>query len=213
MDCCVHNQDMSRYFNTNKAQKEVSQYLKRGLASHANALLTAVAARDLEGATVLEVGGGTGSLLVELLKRGAACAINVELAPAYLIASKALAEQFGFKDRFTCLVADFAHDSDDIPVTDLVIMHRVVCCYPDMPGLVSAAARHARCILALSFPRDVWFTRLHIEAQAWWLRREGLTFRNYVHSPAAILQVAVGSGLRLVHQSSSGSWQTAVFER
>jgi hypothetical protein len=50
-----------------------------------------------------------------------------------------------------------------------------------MPRLVSAAAQHARRVLALSFPRDAWYTRLAIEAQAKWMRLKESRFRNYVH--------------------------------
>jgi magnesium-protoporphyrin O-methyltransferase len=213
MECCVHTQDISTYFDESKAQKEISQYLKRGLASHASAMLAAVAASGVEGCTILEVGGGIGNLSVELLKRGAVRAINVEISPAYLGASHALAEQLGLEERMEYRRADFAHDSEVIPAADLVIMHRVVCCYPDMENLVSAAAGHARRSLALSFPRDAWYTRLHFELRAGWLRCKGITFRNYVHPPKAIVQVAADSGLRLVHQASSGTWQIVVFER
>ena len=37
----------------------------------------------LEGATVLEIGGGVGEIQIELLKSGAARAVNLELSPAY----------------------------------------------------------------------------------------------------------------------------------
>src|SRR4051794_5268088 len=37
----------------------------------------------LEDATVLEIGGGVGEIHLELLKRGAARAVNLELSPAY----------------------------------------------------------------------------------------------------------------------------------
>jgi magnesium-protoporphyrin O-methyltransferase len=213
MDCCTHTQGIDAYFDERKARSEVSQYLKNGLASHARTMLEAVGAHKAEAASVLEIGGGIGSLQIELLKRGAACATNVEVSSAYLTAAQALAERLGLADRVICRHADFACDADSIPVTDIVIMHRVICCYPDMPRLVTAAARHARRVLAVSFPRDEWYMRLYIEAQAWWLRRKGLTFRNYVHSPEAIVDVAARAGLELVHQSFSGMWQIVVFER
>jgi hypothetical protein len=107
---------------------------------------------------------------------------------------------------------DFTLDADSIPVADIVILHRVVCCYPDMPSLVSAAARHARRRLALSFPRNAWYMRLTIEAQALWMRMKGLSFRTYVHSPNAIFRVAAEAGLKPVHQAYSGPWQIVVFE-
>jgi len=40
-----------------------------------------------------------------------------------------------------------------------------------------------------------------------------LNFRNYVHLPEDIFRVAADSGLRPVHQSFSGTWQSVVFER
>lgn len=213
MECCIHNQDMTTYFGEATARREVSQNMKKGLASHASALVAAVAARGMDGANVLEVGSGIGSLSLELLKRGAAQVTNVEVSSAYLAAAQALAGQLGFGDRVSYHRADFACDADTIPAADIVIMHRVVCCYPDVPRLVSAAAQHARRVLALSFPRDEWYVRLYIEAQAQWMRMKGSYFRNYVHPPEAIFRVGEEAGLRSVHQSYSGTWQIVVFER
>lgn len=213
MDCCVHTHDMDAYFDDRQARSEVSQYLKNGLASHARAMLEAVSARDLNDASVLEVGGGIGNVQIELLKRGAAHATNIEVSAAYLTAAQTLAERLGLAERMTYRRADFACDADSIPVADIVIMHRVVCCYPDMPRLVSVAAHHARRLLALSFPRDEWYMRLYIEAQARWMQMKGSNFRNYIHSPEAIFRVAAEAGLKPAHQSFSGTWQIVVFER
>ncbi|HKZ70841.1 MAG TPA: methyltransferase domain-containing protein [Anaerolineales bacterium] len=213
MDCCIHTQDINAHFDERKARSEVSQYLKKGPASHARALLEAVNAHDVKDASVLEVGGGFGGLQIELLKRGAAYTTNIEVSTAYLTAAQALAGQLGLADRVTYRRADFVCEADSIPAADIVFMHRVVCCYPDMPRLVSAAAGHARRILALSFPRNEWYVRLYIEAQALWMKMKGSSFRNYVHSPEAIFRVAADAGLKPAHQSFSGTWQIVVFER
>lgn len=213
MDCCVLTQDIDAYFDERTARSEVSQYLKKGPAPHARAMLEAVSARGLKDASILEIGGGIGALQVELLKRGAVRATNVEVSAAYLTAAQKLAGQLGLAERVDYHRADFACNADSVPAADLVILHRVVCCYPDMPGLVSAAAQHSRHVLALSFPRDEWYMRLYIEAQAGWTRMRGSHFRNYVHSPGAIFRVAADAGLKPVHQSYSGTWQIVIFER
>lgn len=213
MDCCIYTKDIDAYFDERQARSEVSQYLKKGLASHARAMLDAVSARGLKDASVLEIGGGIGSLYVELLKHGATRAVNVEVSAAYLTAARALAGQLGLADRVDYCHADFARNPDSVSVADIVIMHRVICCYPDMPRLVSAAAQHTRRILALSFPRNEWHVRLFIEAQAMWLQMKGLNFRNYVHLPEDIFRVAADAGLKPAHQSFSGTWQIVVFER
>lgn len=213
MDCCVHTQDISAYFGASKAQSEVKQYLKNGLASHARAMAAAVCTLGVDGAHVLEVGSGVGSLHLELLARGAGRATSVEVSPAYLAAAQSLARQSGVAGRIDYHLLDFACQPDSVPAAEIVIMHRVVCCYPDMPRLIAAGAGHARRALALSFPRDRWYVRLFIEIQAAWLRMKGSSFRNYVRSPAAIVQAANASGLRLIHERCSGTWQIVVFER
>lgn len=213
MDCCIYAKDIDAYFDERQARSEVSQYLKRGLASHARAMLDAVSARGLKDASVLEIGGGIGGLQIELLKHGATHATNVEVSAAYLTVAQTLAGQLGLADRMSCRRGDFACDVDTVPAADIVVMHRVICCYPDMPGLVTAAARHTRRVLAMSFPRDEWHVRLFIEAQAMWLQMKGLNFRNYVHLPEDIFRVAADAGLKPAHQSFSGTWQIVVFER
>lgn len=213
MDCCVHPQDIDAYFDERKARSEASQYLKRGLAAPARAMLEAVSARGVKDASVLEVGGGIGALQVELLKQGAGRAANVEISAAYLTAAQALGERLGFAARMRYHHGNFASDAASMPVADIVILHRVVCCYPNMPRLVVAAASHARRTLALSFPQDEWYVRVYIEAQAWWMRAKGSSFRNYVHSPEAIRRVAAEAGLKPVRRSFSGMWQIMIYER
>lgn len=213
MDCCSHTCDMSTYFSLEKAQSEASQYFKHGLPAHAQAMLAAVTLHEVRDATVLEVGGGVGSLQIELLKQGAKQATNVESSPAYLTTAQSLAGQVGLADRIRHTLTDFASQSELVTPADIVILHRVVCCYPDMPRLVETAAEHTQRLLAISFPRDTWYTRLFIELQARWLQLRGSRFRNYVHSPEAIVRVATSSGLRPTHQRFSGTWQIMIFER
>jgi magnesium-protoporphyrin O-methyltransferase len=51
------------------------------------------------GATVLEIGGGVGQIQLELLGRGAAAAINLELSPAYDTEAARLLAEAGLADR------------------------------------------------------------------------------------------------------------------
>ncbi|MGA7098367.1 MAG: SAM-dependent methyltransferase, partial [Acidimicrobiia bacterium] len=64
-------------------------------------------ANDLTGLTVLEVGGGIGAIQIELLRRGAASATNVELSPGYEKVAETLSEEEGLSDRITRDVGDF----------------------------------------------------------------------------------------------------------
>ena len=55
--------------------------------------------RGIEGATVLEIGGGVGEIQIELLKRGAARSVNLELSPAYDEEAKRLLREAALDDR------------------------------------------------------------------------------------------------------------------
>ena len=55
--------------------------------------------RGIEGATVLEIGGGVGEIHIELLKRGAERAVNLELSPAYADEAQRLLREAGSRSE------------------------------------------------------------------------------------------------------------------
>jgi magnesium-protoporphyrin O-methyltransferase len=165
------------------------------------------------GETVLEIGGGIGEIELELLRAGAERATNVELSAAYEHEGRALLEEAGLGGRLEWRYGDVATDGEIAPPADVVVLNRVVCCYPDMPALVGAAAGKTKRALALSFPRDTWFMRTGRRAiNAWsWLRRSD--FRFFVHKPGDIVATASAHGLRVVDEHSGRLWQIAALER
>jgi magnesium-protoporphyrin O-methyltransferase len=213
MDCCSTIRGLNQIFDERTARAEVRRYWKKGLDRHARRFVAAVASQGVAGATLLEVGAGIGGLHAELLKQGAERATDVDISGAYLAAAQSVAERLGVRERVEYRQADFAGAADDLPAADVVIMHRVVCCYPDMSTLVGAAARHAGRLLALSYPRADWYLRLgrRIINAAMWLQRSG--FRFYVHDPTAIYAAAAAEGLTLVRQVDSWPWRVALLER
>jgi len=165
------------------------------------------------GETVLEIGGGIGELELELLRAGAERATNVELSPAYREQGRTLLEEAGLEDRIDWVYGDIATDAELAPPADVVVLNRVVCCYPDMPSLVAAATRKTRRALALSFPRKTWLTRAAVGVINSWCRLRRSDFRFFVHPPEKIVATARDGGLRLVHERSGRFWQIAALER
>jgi magnesium-protoporphyrin O-methyltransferase len=60
-----------------------SRYRRRGLDRTAARIVDFATSRGIDGATVLEVGGGIGDIQLELLRRGAGHATNLELVGVY----------------------------------------------------------------------------------------------------------------------------------
>jgi SAM-dependent methyltransferase len=197
-------------FDEKVARREARRYRAKGLDRAAGRLTAMVAAKD---ASVLEVGGGLGGIEIELLRRGADRATNIELSPAYEPFAAELLREAGLVGRVERRLGDIAKEPDAVDAADVVVMHRVVCCYPDMPALVGAAADKARRQLAISYPRDAWWTRLSARAENWWWRLVGRHFRNYIHASSEIAAVARGHGLRPVREHHGPIWQLVAFER
>ncbi len=161
---------------------------------------------------MLEIGGGVGAIEVELLKRGASRATNVELSHGYDEEGGKLVAEAGLAGRIDRRYGDFVEDEAVTVPADVVVMHRVVCCYPDPEALVGAAAGHAQRVLALTFPRSTWWTRLGTRVANVFFRLI-LQFESYVHPPETIIGAARSHGLTPVYEHSGRIWRLAVLER
>ncbi len=170
-------------------------------------------ARGLEGATVLEVGGGVGEIQIELLERGAARTVNLELSPGYDDEARHLLQEHGLVDRAERRLQDIAVEPEEVEPADIVVLHRVVCCYPDYERLLGAVAEHARHAVVFSYPpRNVlsraWVAGANIVLRV--MRRE---YRTFAHPPRAMLEVLERRGLRKTFARHSLVWQVAGLER
>ena len=169
--------------------------------------------QGIEAATVLEVGGGVGELQIELLKLGAARTLNLELSPAYEAEASRLLREAGVEASAERRLHDIAADPAGVEAADVVVLHRVVCCYPDYERLLTAAAEHARRLLVFSYPPRNVVSRLLIGLQNLLFRLRRIEFRTFAHSPARMLAVLEARGLRRAYGHHPPVWQIAGFER
>lgn len=214
MDCCTHTVNgLDSVFNERYVRGDVQRYRKHGLDKRARRLADELIRQGIREATLLEIGCGIGGLLLGLLKAGAGRAVGLDLSSPSLTAARELAASEGLADRVEYLATDIAASGDSVSSADVVILDRVVCCYPDMPALLDASAAHARRLLALTYPRASWF--MHVGRNLLnffsWLWRE--EYRFYLHSPVDMEELLTRSGLRPVHQHQGFIWRTSVYRR
>jgi SAM-dependent methyltransferase len=207
-DCC--SAPYAKLFGRRQARRDARRFRRKGLDATAQRIVDSLAERGVGGASVLEVGGGVGGVEIELLRAGADHAANVELSPKYEEEATRLLQESGFDSRVDRRVGDFV--AGPVRPADVVVMHRVVCCYPDEEALVGAAAEHSTRLLALSFPRD----SLHLRPIAWGCNlalRLFFRFRFYVRPPETVLAPALARGFRVVDEHRGVFWRIAVLER
>lgn len=210
--CSPPPSEFSRFFNRSVARSWLRRYRRRGLPRTARELLAL--AGDVDGASVLEVGGGLGTIGLELLERGADRVTNIEISDGFEEAAAELLAERGQADRVERRVDDFVLVADEIPRHDVVVLHRVVCCYPDADAMVAASAARARRTLLLTYPRELRLARVAFAFANAWLRLRRCGFRAYLHPFAAMAAAAEREGLTLETRETEGLiWENAAFAR
>ena len=210
MSGCCRPEGYNRLFSARQAKLDASRYRKRGLGGTSRGLVEL--AGDVSGETVLEVGGGVGAIELELLAAGADRAMNVELSGEYEEEAAKLIAERGLTERVDRRVADFV--AEPVEPHDVVVMHRVVCCYPDVDLLVGVAAGHTRRRLLLTYPCERPWTRAGIWAINLFMRISSSSFRAFVHPVARMTAAAEREGLTLERRERPGLiWENAVYER
>ena len=212
MSCCPPK-GYTKLFSKRAARRDARRYRRGGIDDTGLEMVDFLRDRGMAGASVLEIGGGVGAIQLELLKAGAGHATNLELSPEYEEQAQELAREAGVADRVERRLGDVVQDPSLADQADAVVMHRVVCCYPDYDALVGAASERARRYLVMSFPRPrpvirAWMSLVNLAARV--LRWE---YRTWVHPPDALLAAAERRGLALASESRGRIWQVAALER
>jgi 2-polyprenyl-3-methyl-5-hydroxy-6-metoxy-1,4-benzoquinol methylase len=199
-------------FNRKFAARDAQHYRDRGVTGTARTLVEL--AGDVRGATVLDVGGGVGAIGLELVAAGAQRATNVELSDAYEGVAAELAEERHVSARVERRVADIVDDAAAVGKHDVVVMHRVVCCYPDVDALMSAAALLARRRLVVTYPQERAWIRAGLAVVNVFMRLRSCGFRVYAHPVARIVGAAERDGLRLEERVRHGLlWESISLAR
>jgi hypothetical protein len=212
MKCCQPPAGYGELFSPKQARREARRFRRRGLDSAGRWVVDAVRERGIEGRSVLEPGGGIGAIEIELLKAGAARSTIVELSPGYEEVAAELAQEAGVAGRIDRRIGDFAADGTD--PADVVLLHRVVCCYPDYDVLLGAAARKARQTIVFTYPPRNIVSRALLGVVNLWLRLRGTDFRTFAHPPDLMIDVVRSAGFEpYARRRRTGIWRGIALAR
>ena len=210
--CCDPN-GYDAIFGARFARRVAHKYRKRGLDRTSRRIVDFLLERGIRDATVLEIGGGVGEIQVELLRHGATHATNLEIATGYEAEASRLLEHAGVSGRVTRRHVDIATSPEAVEPADVVVLHRVVCCYPDYERLLTAAASHARRLLVFSHPPRNVVSRAFLWLQNGALRVAGKTFQAFAHPPEAMVGVLREQGLTVRYRRDGLVWHVVGLER
>ncbi len=213
MQCCSQCAGIEREFNSRVAARELSRYRRRGATGTTRILLDALHVVEVEGQTLLDIGGGAGAIQHELARAGIARIMSVDASPSYLDAQRTEAERLGYAGRASYLSGDFVTLAVDVADSDIVTLDRVICCYPDMNSLVGLSASRTRRLYGVVYPRGTWWNAVSFVVMNLVMRLRRSPFRGYLHPPAKVDALIRDHGLQLRFLRETFLWTVAVYTR
>jgi 2-polyprenyl-3-methyl-5-hydroxy-6-metoxy-1,4-benzoquinol methylase len=183
------------------------------LRSVSRALLGLLDEVGVAGLTVLDAGSGQGGLALQLCRRGAASVSGIDLSPASVADAQRASDRAGLRATFAVGDASVT----ELEPHDLVVLDKVVCCYPDVAALLANTVPAARSLLAVAMPRSRGprgaLAHLLVAAENGWRRLVRDPFRAHVHDEVAIARTLERAGLVRTRARHLWTWELAIFER
>lgn len=210
--CCPHSQSAGKFFSF-FAKSYRRRFEKKGFEISQQQLIEGITQVNYSDKTLLEIGCGVGHLHQSLLEQGALFAVGIELATEMLVEATSWAKQRGLDNKTKYLEGDFIELANTVEPADIVIMDKVVCCYPDADSLIHRSLEKCRETIALTYPRKIWYTRLGTQVLAVIMKLLGSSFRPYVHDPSQIEKWIIEQGFKKTVQSQTFIWLTQIYQK
>jgi len=199
IDCCAPRRDPA----------------KRPAVKLARLLENQLYSAGIDGRSVLELGCGRGELAAELAGAGAARVTGVDLSPDNIEAARQMAAEDGLGDRVEFRVGNAAEAT--LPPHDVVVHHRVICCYPDPNSFLRNSIAASGSVYGFSMPRSsgligIMVRVAHVfENLGHRIKRRG--FRAYIHDERLVDAAIRSAGFRLHTRTNRVGWFAAVYTR
>lgn len=199
------------FYNDKRAAADLRRYRKKGPNPWTRTLIEALTAEGVRGSTLLDIGGGIGTIQHELLDAGATRAVGVEASAPYLEVARAESRRRGHSDRTEHRHGDFVELAPSIPPADIVTLDRVVNVYPDWEPLLTLSAERAQRLYGLVIPRNTLQVRLAVSAINRIFRAP---VRATVRPLVELERILDAQGLSPQFSRTVGPvWQVAVYRR
>lgn len=154
-------------------------------------------------------------MIRELVQKGASQATGIDLAEKTLGEARQKTEEEGLSDRIQFRLGNGA--KDPLEPHDVVVLDKVICCYPDWKGMIDNTAGPARSVYGFVIPRSDGFSSLITKAFVGvgniFLRLRKCGFRAFVHDYREIHTHLAELGFTRTHYGRGPIWMAAVYAR
>jgi SAM-dependent methyltransferase len=190
------------------------RYKKSGLSRSSRLLLDSILEEGLDGMSVADLGCGAGGFSIELLKQGAESVIGFDLSRNMISSANDLARSNGVESKAKFQIGDAA--TAELPMSDVVILDKVLCCYSDWKPLLGNAMEASRRMLGFIVPRDEGIVKVPFRLGArivnYFQRRKG-NILFYLHPLNLVDRTLRDSGFTRRRKKASRFWLIFLYSR
>ena len=200
-------------FDDKRAKKELKDYEASGVKGNSRPLHQLLQSLNLKEKSMLEIGGGIGSLIFESFKSGLKQAQYVDISEAYFHTFKSAIKARNLEDNVAMHLGDFVELKEKVPKVELVVLDKVICCYKDYEALVLNLTAKAGKWYAITIPKDSWWMKLLFSFFILIKKLKKDLFRPYIHEHRLIFDQIQKAGFRKVDEKKTLLWKSFLFER
>lgn len=210
---CEHCCGADKVFDEKEAAKQLKRYRKKGPRKTSRLLIKGIKNTLKDELSILDIGGGIGVVHHELLKNGLKSATQIDASLSYLDKAKEEAERNKSLNKVTYHHGDFLDIKDDIKQHDIVVLDKVICCYPHMKELLSMSSLKTDSLIALVYPKSSLIGKMVILGGNGLLWFKKNAFRVFLHSNDEIRSQLKNSGFNREYYKVSYPWNIEVYKR
>lgn len=149
------------------------------------------------------------------MRNGTVSIVGFDLSGTAVQEANGYAKEAGFEDRARFEVGDGA--VVQMPSSDVVVMDKVLCCYPDYDALLKNASDSSKQMLGFIIPRDEGWVKPFMRCGAAIinlverLRKTG--FKFYLHPLGSIHRQLVEKGFEQAEKAKSRVWLIFLYKK
>lgn len=201
------------FFDNKMAEKQYRQYIKKGPSRITAKIIRQLADQNIEGKSLIDVGGGIGALQWWFLEMNGAETTAIEASTAYLNQAEEHATKYNWKDKTRFIFGDYTQVHSQVAPADFITLDKMICCYPDYKEIVEISCQKAKTYIALSYPIDGFLSRIVNVFGSLIAKLKSNTFRPFVHPVKNIRELFEQQGFERISYTMAFPWHVETYRR
>lgn len=201
------------FFNKKTAEKEYRKYLKKGPSRVTAKIIQQLRQQEIEGKSMVDVGGGIGALQWWFLDNGGKQTTDIDASSGYLKQAEYHAAQKGWQNNTRFVMGDCVEVYNEIDDPHFITLVKVVCCYPNFEEILDSSCKKAIGHVSLSYPIDGIISQSIRMFGDLFFMLKGSPYRPFVHSVKKIRDVFARNEYQRITHDIAFPWHVETYAR